>query len=275
MGLDDTTAKQSPREFWITQGEYGKDFATEDFYDDEKDELMTAGAIEYTDEFYPMVCIRPFKNGIHVIEYSHVEELERENKKLKIQHQGCCALIDKTDQLTQQLEACRNELANLEERHRLEKKAHDMCSDNEDKLERELEALRKVNDEDAHAIHLLTKDLEAARAEVELLKKREITYANGYSSADIARSRGQKCFDPPQRNEHGEGYIQGLNDGKQERDELRADLRRAIEAMEPYVNMHSRNCSIVEYNHCSCDVDKLHECHRKLKAKYASEGGGE
>ncbi len=74
-----TSPKQgAPREWWITEGEYCRNFASEDFLDDDANEMRPAKETVYNDPFYPIVSKNEFKNGIHVIEHSAYAEAVRE-----------------------------------------------------------------------------------------------------------------------------------------------------------------------------------------------------
>ena len=43
-------------------------------------------------------------------------------------------------------------------------------------------------------------------------------------------------------------------------------VAEVLKVAEPYANMHNRNCAIVDYSVCSCDVEKLHKALSALKA---------
>lgn len=73
-----TDSSGKAREFWITQGKYGENFAKDEYLDFNMAEPLPASETPYHDDFYSMVVPRPFKNGIHVIEYSAYEKLAQE-----------------------------------------------------------------------------------------------------------------------------------------------------------------------------------------------------
>lgn len=74
--------KKTYEEWYISEGEYTKDFASDDFLDDEFN-LKSGELREYYDKFYPCVTKNKYANGIHVIEYAAYEMLEQRIKKLK------------------------------------------------------------------------------------------------------------------------------------------------------------------------------------------------